>query len=65
MIRTALVRRDRIFRRRNMKAHVVKGIHDSLWVEAPEAKVDTVRTVMRTVMTAAGELDVPLEIDFD
>ena len=43
LIKTAMLRLDRIFRRRNMKARIVMMIHDALWVEAPEEEEIEVR----------------------
>ena len=43
LMKTAMVRLDRIFRRRNMKARIVMMIHDALWVECPEDEAEQVR----------------------
>jgi DNA polymerase I len=64
LIKTAMVRLDRIFRRRNMKARIVMVIHDALWVEAPHAEAEQVRHLVRRMMTTAARLRVPLEVDF-
>jgi DNA polymerase I len=63
LIKTAMVRLDRIFRRRNMKAHIVMVIHDALWVECPENEAERVRHLLRKMMITAGKLKVPLEVD--
>lgn len=42
---------------------IVKMIHDALWIEAPQAEAETVRALVRTVMSEAGVLDVPREVD--
>jgi DNA polymerase I len=64
LIKTAMVRLDRIFRRRNMKARMVMMIHDALWVESPEEEAEQVRHLVRRMMTtAAAKLKVPLEVD--
>lgn len=63
LIKTAMVRLDRIFRRRTMKACLVIMIHDALWVEAPKEEEDQVRHLMRRMMTSAGKLRIPLEVD--
>jgi DNA polymerase-1 len=60
LIKTAMVRLDRIFRRRDMKAHIVMVIHDSLWVECPENEAEQVRHLVRKMMTTAAKLKVPL-----
>lgn len=64
LMKTAMIRLDRIFRRRNMKARVVMMIHDALWVEAPHDEESEVRRLVRRMMTTAGRLDVPLAVDF-
>ena len=65
LIKTAMLRLDRIFPRRNMDARIVMMIHDSLWVECPEKEAEQVRHLMQRIMTSAGELDVPLTVDFE
>jgi DNA polymerase I len=63
LIKTAMVLLDRIFRRRNMKAHIVMVIHDALWVECPEDEAEQVRHLLTKMMTTAAKLKVPLEVD--
>jgi DNA polymerase I len=63
LIKTAMLRLDRIFHRRNMKARIVMMIHDALWVEAPEEEAHEVRHLVRRMMTTAEKLKVPLELD--
>ena len=64
LIKTAMLRLDRIFRRRKMDARIVLMIHDALWVECHEKGAEQVRHLMRRMMTTAGKLRVPLEVDF-
>ena len=63
LIKTAMVRLDRIFRRRNMKARIVMMIHDALWVESPEDEAEQVGHLVRRMMTTAGKLNLPLEVE--
>jgi len=65
LIKTAMLRLDRIFRRRNMKARIVMMIHDSLWVEAPQQEAEQVRHLLRKMMTTAGTMCVSLEVGFE
>jgi len=65
LIKTAMLRLDRIFRRRNMKARIVMMIHDAIWVEAPQEEESEVRRLVRRMMTTAGRLRVPLEVDIE
>jgi len=64
LIKTAMVRLDRIFHRRNLKARMVMMIHDALWVEARGDEEHKVRQLVGRMMTTTGKLDVPLEVDF-
>jgi DNA polymerase I len=63
LIKTAMLRLDRILRRRNMKARIVMVIHDALWVEAPHEEAEQVRHLLRKMMTTTGKLRVPLEVE--
>jgi DNA polymerase I len=63
LIKTAMVRLDRIFRRSDMRARIVMMIHDSLWVECPEEEAEEVRQLIRRMMTTVGKLRVPLKVD--
>lgn len=64
LMKTAMVRLDRIFRRRNMMARIIMMIHDALWVECREEEAEQVRHLVRRMMTTAGKLAVPLSVDF-
>jgi len=64
LIKTAMLRLDTIFRRRRMESRIVMMIHDALWVESPREKADEARYLMKKMMTTAGKLAVPLEVDF-
>ena len=46
-----------------MGARTVMVIHDALWVEAPHEEAEQVRHLLRKMMTTAGKLKVPLEVD--
>lgn len=63
LIKTAMVRLDRIFRRREMGARIVMMIHDALWVEAPHEEEAEVRHLVQRMKITAGKLKVPLEVD--
>jgi DNA polymerase-1 len=64
LMKTAMVRLDRIFRRRNLKARIVMMIHDALWVEAPHEEENEARHLVERMMITAGKLTVPLAVDF-
>jgi DNA polymerase I len=63
LIKTAMLRLDRIFRRRNRKARVVMMIHDAFWVEAPEEEANEARHLVRRMMTTAAKLRIPLKVE--
>jgi len=63
LIKTAMLRLDRIFKTRKMRAQIVMMIHDSLWVEAPNEEAEQVRHLLRRMMTRAAKLTVPLAVD--
>jgi DNA polymerase I len=63
LIKTAMLKLDRSLRERGMGARVVMMIHDSLWLEAPLQEEPEVRRLMTRMMTTAGKLSVPLEVD--
>jgi DNA polymerase-1 len=65
LIKTSMVRLDKIFKKRELEARLVMMIHDSIWVETPSDEEPEIRSIMEDVMTTAGELDVPLEVDFE
>jgi DNA polymerase I len=64
LIKTAMLRLDRIFTARGIKAHIVMVIHDALWVDAPQAEAEQVKHLMRKMMTTAAKLKAPLRVDF-
>jgi len=47
-----------------MKSRIVMMIHDALWVEAPNEEENVVKRLVRRIMTTAGRLRVPLEVEF-
>jgi DNA polymerase I len=63
LIKTAMLRLDRIFRRRSVKGRFVMIIHDALWVEAPHEEENQVRHLVERMMITAGKLAVPLDVD--
>jgi DNA polymerase I len=65
LIKTAMLRLDRIFRRRNMNARIVIMIHDSIWMEASIAEEEDAMKILKEVMTTVVELSIPLEVNFD
>jgi DNA polymerase I-like protein with 3'-5' exonuclease and polymerase domains len=46
-----------------MESHVVMAIHDASCVEAPQEEANEARHLMRRMLTSAGKLRIPLEVD--
>jgi DNA polymerase I len=65
LIKTAMLRLELIFRPGNMKARIVMMIHDSIWVEAQYEQETEVRRLVSGMMTTAGKLNVPLDVDVE
>ena len=64
LLKLALVRINNEIKRKGHDAYVVACVHDAVWLETAVDEAPEVRKVMTEVMTTAGELDVPLEVDF-
>ena len=66
LIKPAMLRLDRIFRRRNMNARIVMMIHDALWVESPEDEAKEARRLLEHEMKNAVQMPfVPLEVELE
>ncbi len=63
LIKTAMLRLDRIFREQSMKAQIVMTIHDAVGVEAPHQEKEQVRSLLAKIMAMVGKLRVPLEVE--
>jgi DNA polymerase-1 len=67
IIRRAMVRMPDALAKKKLKAKMLLQVHDELIFEAPDAEVEKVRDVARTVMEKAAlpavELSVPLTVD--
>jgi DNA polymerase-1 len=67
IIRRAMVRMPDALAKKRLKAKMLLQVHDELIFEAPDAEVEKVRDVARTVMEKAAlpavELSVPLTVD--
>jgi DNA polymerase I len=65
LLKVSLVRLSVELKAKEMNARIVACIHDSIWVEAPVDEAKNVRQIMETVMTSAGDMTVPLSVDFE
>ncbi len=64
ILKSAVIRLDRIFRRRGMGARIVMLIHDAVWVEAPAGEEMEARRLMDKIMRTAGRPLLELMADF-
>lgn len=65
LLKVSLVRLHWELEKRGCNSRIVACIQDSIWVEPASDDEPEVRNVMAEVMTTAGKLDVPLEVDID
>ena len=65
LLKASLVQLSSEIKRRGLDGRTVACIHDAIWMETAVEEVPKVRKVMEEVMTIGGDLDVPLEVDFD
>jgi DNA polymerase I len=62
LIKLAMIRADREFRGRGMKARLILQVHDELIVEAPEAEAGRAERVLAGAMEGAARLSVPVTV---
>jgi len=63
LIKVAMLHLDRQIRERGLNAKLLLQVHDELVLEAPEAEVETVKSLVKECMEGAHELSVPLEVE--
>jgi len=62
LIKLAMIRADREFRERGMKARLILQVHDELIVEAPKAEAGEAERVLAGAMEGAAKLSVPVTV---
>ena len=62
VIKIAMIRVDRDYRRRGMRAALVLQVHDELIVEAPEGEASDAGRILKEAMEGAATLSVPLTV---
>ncbi len=62
LIKLAMIRADRDFRERRMRARLILQVHDELIVEAPGAEAKEAERILTGAMEGAAELTVPLTV---
>ncbi|RPI31916.1 MAG: DNA polymerase I, partial [Actinomycetota bacterium] len=63
VIKVAMLEVQRRLEEGGMAARLVLQVHDELVVEAPEAEVDAVKTLLRDAMRGAYEMEPVLEVE--
>lgn len=62
IIKIAMIRADRAFRTRGMKARLLLQVHDELLAEAPKEEAAEARSILVETMEGAVKLSVPLTV---
>jgi DNA polymerase-1 len=63
LIKIAMIRLERELRGRGLGAKMLLQVHDELVLEAPEAEVEIVKSLVKESMEGAHALSVPLEVE--
>ena len=63
LIKIAMIRADAALRAAHVKSRILLQVHDELVLEAVEAEIKEVSDILRTAMSGAAELAVPLAVD--
>ena len=63
IIKLAMIAVARALREQQLEARLILQVHDELIVEAPQAEVERVQTLLRDCMEGVVQLDVPLKAD--
>jgi DNA polymerase-1 len=63
IIKIAMVRVHDRLQREQLESRLLLQVHDELLIEAKISELDQVKVILQEEMTAACQLDVPLEID--
>ena len=63
LIKIAMLHLERELRARGLETKMLLQVHDELVLEAPEAEVDIVKSLVKECMEGAHALSVPLEVE--
>lgn len=63
IMKTAMIRVDRMLREKKLQASIVLQVHDELLVEAPADEADAVKQILKEGMEQAASLSIPLIAD--
>ena len=63
LIKIAMIRADEALRKEKVKSRILLQVHDELVLEVTADEIDAVSELLRTAMSGAAELHVPLAVD--
>ena len=63
LIKIAMIRADEALRKAKVKSRILLQVHDELVLEVVADEIDAVSELLRTAMSGAAELHVPLAVD--
>ena len=63
LIKIAMIRADAALRSANVKSRILLQVHDELVLEVVQDEIECVSDILRTAMSGAAELAVPLAVD--
>ncbi len=63
LVKRAMLELERELTAKKMQSRMLLQVHDELLIEAPEAEAEELAGMAKRVMSAAGELKVPLVVD--
>ena len=63
LIKIAMIRADEALRKAKVKSRILLQVHDELVLEVVADEIDAVSALLRTAMSGAAELHVPLAVD--
>ena len=63
LIKIAMIRADEALRKAKVKSRILLQVHDELVLEVMADEIDAVSELLRTAMSGAAELHVPLAVD--
>ena len=63
LIKIAMIRADEVLRKAKVKSRILLQVHDELVLEVVQDEIECVSDILRTAMSGAAELAVPLAVD--
>ena len=63
LIKIAMIRADAALRSANVKSRILLQVHDELVLEVVQDEIEQISELLRTAMSGAAELAVPLAVD--